>query len=150
SEGRRKSARPLSGKNPLHLVLRADTKISGSFLKHRTLIDRYLKHFIQKLDGRIYKKALVSNHIHLVVLFRTRASYTNFIRAFCGTIARILKVKWLKRPWSRILAWGRAFKIAVDYTIQNHREAIGEIPYQPRRKASKPFTKATRNSTILI
>ncbi|MEK6555801.1 MAG: transposase [Bdellovibrionota bacterium] len=139
--GRRKTARPLSNKNPLHLVLRADTKKFGSFLKHRALIERHLKNFAAQFDGRIYKQALVSNHIHLVLLFRTRASYTNFIRAFCGTIARLLKVKWLKRPWSRILAWGRAYKIALAYVKQNHREAMGEILYQNRRRLNRTFAQ---------
>lgn len=133
-KGQRKTARPLSKKNALKIVLRGDTKKSGSLLKFRKDIDRYFAKFQKQFNVKVYKYSLVSNHIHFVALFPTRDQYRRFIRALTGTIARKTKIIWISKPWSRILAWGKAFRIALQYVEQNHLEAIGAIPFVPRKK----------------
>ncbi len=153
--GQRKTQRPLSSKNALKIVLRADMqksrelarsaekKLSGievvsphaeirSLLKYRKQIDELFVRFAAAFHVKIYEKALVSNHIHFVARFDSRDQYKKFMRALTGTIAKQLKIKWHLRPWSRIVAWGRGLKSAIQYTVQNHLEAIGTIPYQPR------------------
>ncbi|MEK6555766.1 MAG: hypothetical protein AABZ31_11025, partial [Bdellovibrionota bacterium] len=50
-----------------------------------------------------------------------------------------LKIKWHLRPWTRLLKWGRDLNIALKYVLQNHLEAIGEIPYQVRRAIKTPL-----------
>ena len=133
-QGQRKSSRPLSNKNAITIVLRGDTKHSGSLLNHRLTVNQAFASFAKKFHVKIYELAIVSNHCHFVALFQSRDQYRKFIRALTGTLTKKIKIIWSFRPWSRILAWGRAFQIAIDYVIQNHREAIGEICYQPRRK----------------
>lgn len=51
----------------------------------------------------------------------------------------LLKGFWDSRPWSRILAWGKAFKTAVKYVIKNEQEALGLI--QHRRSRKPPNTR---------
>ncbi|MEK6553963.1 MAG: transposase [Bdellovibrionota bacterium] len=130
---KRKVRRPLSSKNPIHIVLRADITQSGSLLKYRSSIEKYFMKFARDFDVRIYKKALVSNHIHFVALFGSRYSYTKFVRALTGTLAKNLKIKWHLRPWTRLLKWGRDLSTALKYVLQNHLEATRVIPYQKRR-----------------
>jgi REP element-mobilizing transposase RayT len=132
--GKRKSRRPFSSRNAMKLVLRADIKESGSLLKHRLKIESELNKLAEKFGIKIYEKALVSNHIHMTAHFFSRGSYNKFIRAFTGTASKSLRIKWPLRPWTRILSWGRALKTAIQYTKQNHLEAIQAIPYQPRKK----------------
>jgi REP element-mobilizing transposase RayT len=131
---KRKSRRPLSTKLAMHLVLGADITKSGSLLKHRDAIDKCFANFATKFDVRIYKKSLVSNHIHVIALFSSRHSYIKFIRALTGALALKLKIKWRLRPWTRLIKWGRAFQSVIKYVVQNHNEAVGLIAYQPRRK----------------
>ena len=132
---KRKGSRPLSTRNAHHFVLRANVSNSGSLLNHRRLIDRTFSTFAEKFGVKIDRYAIVSNHIHLVAQFSSRECYIKFIRAFSGRLALKCKIKWAGRPWSRILAWGRAFQVAIQYVIQNHEEAIGVRLYKPRRSA---------------
>lgn len=83
---------------------------------------------------KIYKAAICGDHVHLVGLFQSKINYAKFIRALTDTLARKLSIKFKFRPWSRILHWGRSFQIALKYTLQNHLEATGAIPYQARKK----------------
>ena len=131
---KRKSRRPLSTKYAIHLVLRANIKKSGSLLLYRSKIDTYFPLFASKFGVNIYKKAIVSNHIHITARFYSSSSYKMFIRALTGSLSKVLKIKWEFRPFTRILKWGRAFQIALKYVEQNHLEAIGEIPFQKRNK----------------
>ncbi len=90
--------------------------------------------FSKDFNVKLYELAICGDHIHFVALFPNKDSYVKFIKALTGTIARKHKIKFKFRPWSRILVWGRALKIAIKYTLQNHLESIGAIPYQPRAK----------------
>ena len=44
---------------------------------------------------------------------------------------------WEYRPFHRILNWGRDFKIACGYVVQNTLEALGFVPYRPRAKRGR-------------
>ena len=135
---KRKSRRPLSSKNAIHLVLRADmqknetTQKTASLLKHKNQIEKMFLKYSTKFKVKIYKKALASNHIHVLALFVSRQNYVQFIKAISGQMAQQLKIKWQHRPWSRIVSWGKAFQTAIQYVLQNEREALGIMPYQPR------------------
>jgi hypothetical protein len=132
--GKRKTARPISSRNPIHLVMRADVSKSGSLLKHRWEIDSLVRVLSQKFNVKVYEYSVVGNHLHFVVLFGARDFYKKWIRALAGMLAQALKIKWTLRPYSRILHWGRGYKAAIFYVIQNHLEAIGVIDYKPRRR----------------
>jgi REP element-mobilizing transposase RayT len=135
--GQRKSMRPLSSRNPVHLVMRADISRSGSLLKYRHKIDVLVRALAQKFGVRVYEYSVVGNHLHFVVLFGSRDSYRKWIRALAGMLAQALKIKWTLRPYTRILNWGRAYKAAIFYVMQNHLEAVGVINYQPRSRRKR-------------
>lgn len=132
--GRRKTARPLSPRNPLKVVLKSDRATSPHLTQVRSDIGQIFKQFSEIFSIKIYEYAACGDHIHFVGLFRSQSSYIKFIRALTGTLARKLSIKFKFRPWSRILHWGRSLEIAIQYTLQNHLESIGAIPYQPRAK----------------
>ncbi len=131
---KRKTKRPLAYKSPLHIVLRADISRSGSMvLKERTLISSIDK-TAQKMRVFVYKKAINSNHIHLVIRVGSRESYNSFIRILCGLLAIKFKIFWILRPFTRILTWGRDFMNVCRYVLKNELEAKGLILYTPRRR----------------
>jgi REP element-mobilizing transposase RayT len=129
---KRKSARPLSVKAPIHLVLRGDISRSGSLLKYRRFIESELRKWSEHFNIKIYDQALCSNHIHLCLKLTTLEGYRNFARVIAGRFAFKLKIKWMLRPFTRIVSWGRAFKALQKYILQNHEEAIGLRIYKPR------------------
>jgi len=135
--GKRKAKRPLAIKNPIHLVLRGDVSQTGSLLKHRQLVETSLSTWAKKFQIKIYSQAIVSNHLHLVIKVNNREAYNNFARVVSGVLAKAVKIKWLLRPFTRLLTWGRDYVRTQKYVYQNHLEAIGTIPYQPRRKFRK-------------
>jgi len=144
--GKRKSKRPLSTRHPLHLVLKSVEK--GLFSPG----DRSLEALIQKtayeFNIQLYEKALNWSHIHLIIRIRSREDYIKFIRALTSRLTeRIrksrpqLKVIFALRPFTRILAWGRDFKQALHYLIQNQLEARGLI----KRKKGQTRSQQSRS-----
>jgi len=45
---------------------------------------------------------------------------------------------WQFRPFTRVLTWGRNFRVCCAYVIQNKLEAMGFVPYRAR-KTAKPL-----------
>ena len=87
---KRKSRRPLSKKDCVHLVLRSEWAMgTDSFLakRHYRVIKQLLQHFSTKFGVRIYQQSINSNHIHLLLRITNRALYTAFIKAVSGQIA---------------------------------------------------------------
>ena len=134
-QGKRKTARPLSTKLPVHLVFRAR---QTSLRAKQSEIQGLLNRFARKFGVKIYEFAICTNHIHLLVRIHSRSLYRQFARAFTGSVSRKFKIQWLVRPFTRLLSWGRDFKTARNYVMQNEKEASGEIRYQPRGKSRKP------------
>ncbi|MBL7716105.1 MAG: transposase [Bdellovibrionales bacterium] len=145
-KGNAREARPLSTRRPLHLVLRSSlAKADRSFLhqKHRKTINALIHDAGKKSGVRIYRFANSGNHLHLVILPTSRSAYLRFIRSLTGRIARrvlgaergrALGVKfWDALPFTRILEWGRDYRVACSYLRQNVLEALGFIPYRPRK-----------------
>jgi putative transposase len=138
-----KTARPISTKLPVHLVMRSDlAKRERSLLNHERKIQKIIYRQGRKFGVKVYRLANAGNHLHLVILPRSRRAFQSFIRATSGLIARVvLKVErgkakglkfWDKRPFTRLLSWGRDYKITCDYLLQNTLEALGFSPYKPR------------------
>ncbi len=149
-KGNAREQRPISVKRPMHVVMRSSLATNEhSFLKPQrarrieTLVRR-----IGKAKGvKVYRYANAGNHLHLVVLPRSRESFHAFTRAISGIIARLTlgaergraqgKKFWDAKPFTRILEWGRDFKTATSYVLQNKLEALGFIPHQERRSARR-------------
>ena len=176
SLGKRRKRRPLSLKNPLHLVLRSDFAYgSRSLLGHRPLIEKVIAKAKKRFAIRVYEMAIVSNHIHIVIKGRTRQGLQNFFRVVAGHIAQELhrqfpifqgelpsekaipggapkaleKVNkfWQTRIYSRIVGWGREYLRVKKYVVQNALEALGLIPYKTRAKRSLALKRNAKNTS---
>lgn len=144
-----KKPRPISTKQTMHLTLRS-SKAKGpySFLathQRRVLIDKKIHEVAAKFGVSIYRLAIVSNHIHILIRATYRRGFISFLRAITGIIPRIVlsaergqaKLSettrfWDQRPWTRVIAWQKDFENVKKYVLQNFNEALGFRPYKPR------------------
>ncbi|MBX9769142.1 MAG: transposase [Bdellovibrionales bacterium] len=161
--GKRKSLRPLSTKDPIHLVLRSSWAWGRwSFLgpQNKPVISSMIKTLSQKYGVRIYRTAIQSNHLHLVLRIESRKTYKAFIRVLSAKIAvhvmrranfeafretlppsrgdaRETQGKgqkfWQFRPFTRVLNWGKDFQRCCGYVVQNILEATGFVLYRDRK-----------------
>lgn len=152
-----KLKRPISIKKSSHLVMRSLlAKGSRSLLK----FDREIRNIVNRQSKRhgvkVYRMANAGDHLHMMILPRSRRAYQAFIRSISGLIARLVtgvergpatseyefrkdqKARfWEKRPFTRIVQWGRDHKETMAYLLRNKFEALGFIPYKIRNKAQR-------------
>jgi REP element-mobilizing transposase RayT len=146
-----KKARPLSTKNPIHLVLRSSqAKGEKSFLtlRNQKIVKDVLKKTARKFHIQVLEFSNVGNHLHLLIRGFNRTEIKNFLRTFSALVARYCQDRhkgsgqgksfWDQRPFTRIVESFRGYLVAKDYVIQNHLEAMGIIPYKLRKH--KPLT----------
>lgn len=103
----------------------------------RQIIDHFLEKYCAHFGIRIYHRAVVGNHIHLVLMPRKEEDLHGFLRVFSGQLSTRfrelklvpLKAKniWQLRPWSRVIKWGRAYTTAMKYVALNYLEGINRI-----------------------
>jgi hypothetical protein len=149
SVGKRKKRRPISLRQSMHLVFRSEIAkgpLSLLVRKHVRMIDHFKARFASRFHVRIYEYANSGNHLHLLVRARTREGLQNFLRAFAGQVAlKITRTErgnpfgkfWSLLVYSRIVAWGRAYRVAKKYILQNRWEGLGLIPYRPGLTSGK-------------
>ena len=150
--------RPLSTKDPLHVVFKIDRsrlvsrglRSSLCFSMVTRIIRQYSKRFFVKVD----QLSIQGDHIHILVRAPRRSKFHDFFRVVAGQIAQrfenegLLKAKvvtdtpkgpqkgtslWRYRPFSRVVRGFRAYKIVRDYIQLNEKEARGEISYKTNR-----------------
>jgi REP element-mobilizing transposase RayT len=138
--GKRKVARPIDPKRPLHLVLRA-SRARGQWSMLRPQNEARVKRAIdsasRKHQVRVYRYVNVGNHLHLLVLAKTKPSFRAFIREITGVIAALVtgskKTRpnegkfWDFLPYTKIVTWGRELKNLERYFIKNLFEAAGAL-----------------------
>ncbi len=149
-----KTARPLSTKKAMHVVLqssRATGEWSLRNLRNQKIVERILRRLAKEYSIKIHEFGNAGDHLHLLIRLKNRASFAPFIRALSGMIAlqvtkanKLTKLKekfWDCRPWSRILELKRSYSLAKDTLIQNHLAAIGYLAYRPRTLYESYFLK---------
>lgn len=146
ARGKRKSARPIDTKRALHLVFRSShARGAQSFIRHRARVTAILDGAKSRFGITVYRFSINSNHLHLVIRGRKRHLIQNFLRTFAGVLARAMTGArraaaagkfWDVPVWSRIVDWGRAFRVALSYVRKNTLEAAGNIAYRPRNVQS--------------
>jgi hypothetical protein len=136
-KGKRKLARPIDTKRPMHVVLRSVRARGEWSLLHRRNKARVfaLAHETAKTFGvRIYRFSNVGNHIHLLVVARSRRAFQAFLRVLSGGIAFAVTGTrkgspigrfWDKLAYSRIVTWGSEFRVLETYFIKNLLESMG-------------------------
>lgn len=135
--GQRKLARPLATKRPLHLVFRA-VKARGArnFLHrdHKGVIHLLLLDTAERFGVKIFRYENVGNHLHLVMQGSTRAGIRAFLRVFPQKV--MFQVTGARKgnpqgrffdaiAYSRVVNWGKEFRILNDYLWKNEMEALG-------------------------
>src|SRR5437868_4207923 len=161
-EGKRKVARPLSTKVPIHLILKSKglpsstdkpTKKCTLFNPRNRELKKIIRTYANKYQITIYDMALNWSHIHLAVRIPSRAAYLAFIRTLTAKLifyfSRLIKQKltglFSLRPYTRILSWGRELKTVLDYIILNQLEAQGIITRKKTHKrADSPAAQTGR------
>jgi REP element-mobilizing transposase RayT len=131
--GKRKTARPIAVKKPMHLILKT-TKLSPFNPTNRNL-EKIIKSHALRFGIKIYNFAINNNHIHMVMKLPTREAYFAFIKTVTAAIVSYLSKALSKdlrglfdlRPFTKILSWGKQFETAMDYMILNQQEALGLI-----------------------
>jgi hypothetical protein len=147
-KGNARTQRPISTKRPMHLVMRSSlAKGDRSFLRRAAKIRGIVYATGHTQEVQILRFANAGNHLHLIVLAKSRAAFQRFIRAISGLIARTtLGVErgsakglkfWDALPFTRILEWGRDLRQACAYVVQNTLEAIGFVAYEEREARGK-------------
>ncbi len=145
NQGKRKSARPIVTKRPMHLVLRSsNAKGELSLIRESAFIRLLIQRMAKGFHVQVYEQAINGNHIHLLVKAMTRDGFKQFSMGLSGRIAQRMtgatkgapleKKFWDFSPFTRVVEWGRDFLNAKKYVVQNVLEAAGLIPYQPRGK----------------
>ncbi len=144
-EGKRKGRRALSTKHAIHLVLKSDLK--GVFSPGNRRLEQLILNTAERFHVRIYSMSLNWSHIHFVIKIKDRKDYNAFIRVLTSILAlRIRKHTnltgkvFILRPFTRIVTWGRDFKIVLDYLIANQLESFGLLV---RPKKTKKIRKKT-------
>lgn len=131
---------------PMHLVMRSQHTRGALSMKRHSRAARIYNIIVnqsQRFNVRIYSYANSGNHLHILVMPRSRRGYVGFIKAISGLIARlILQAErnsakgiqfWDARPFTRIVLWGRDYKKTCEYLLQNTLEAFGFAPYRSRK-----------------
>ena len=145
-KGRRKLFRPIDPRKPLHLVFRSERARGIWSLRRFKHVEhiRMLTYFLaKKNDVKVIQYANAGTHLHLLVLAKDRNLFKRFTRTLTGLVARLVtgakKGNAVGKFWdplffSRVVEWGRDYFATKAYVIQNELEAIGPIPYSPRKK----------------
>jgi REP element-mobilizing transposase RayT len=146
SRGKRKTRRPLTTRQSLHVVLKSQrAKGRRALIRHARYIRTRIQTAARKFNVRVYGKAIHFNHIHLQVRGTTLIGLQNFFRVVAGHIAQhVLRelplgkdeiksvVSTQRRFWedllySRIVSWGREFKRVQAYIGKNIRQVEEEL-----------------------
>ena len=142
--------RPLSTKQPIHLVLRssrARDALSFWRTQNRQIIERATAKQAARHGVRVLKLVNVGNHLHLLVRLTRLRGYAGFIRGLTGTIGLLIgtRVKsdayhgdgcaprpssnklrfWDFRPFTRVLVGRRAYFVMQDYLRINELQGLG-------------------------
>ena len=133
--GRRKVARPLDRKKPLHLVLKsslAKGKYSLLNAKHRLRVEDIIRERAKRDGLKIHGFENMGNHIHAVVSFQNRDGFRKFLRVISGLIARLVtgaqrgkafgKRFWDQLAFTRVVNGQSDFKSLMNYLKKNDIE----------------------------
>ncbi|MBC7371933.1 MAG: transposase [Bdellovibrionaceae bacterium] len=131
--GKRKSARTLSTRNPIHAVLK--TSAHRCFTPGNGTVEKLIRDHASRCEIKLYRISLNWSHVHMIFLIPSRSAYKKFIRTltsalvshFSKVTGNNLKNIFDFRPFTRILAWGRDLKRVLDYHDLNDLEGFGYI-----------------------
>lgn len=141
--------RPLSTKDPLHLVFKINIAALPKGLRHpqtQVVVHQALRQCAKRFFVRIDQVSIQRDHIHCVVRASKRHLFQYFFQVVAGQIAQRVTGTftqtyegpriWKARPFSRVVKGWKAYQTACNYVRLNEQEAKGIIPYQKLRLKS--------------
>lgn len=134
-KGKRKIKRPLSTKNPIHLILRSSKQ---DLRKNEREVIQNWNRLARKFGVRTYRVVVASDHLHALVRLHSQRLYNQFIQALTGMLSKRLQVKWRNRPTTRLAQWGKDFRRLKQYLELNFLEANHILEYRPKRTRDLP------------
>ncbi len=137
--GKRKTPRPFNGKAPLHLVLhskRAKGQWSFTNPKHHSKITSMIYVYADRFKVHVYRSAIESDEIQLLVKARERKALADFLRVVAGRVAvtvtgakkgkKSVGKFWDFLYWSKLINWGPEF-FHVQDQIKMHSHIQEEV-----------------------
>ncbi len=133
-----RTARPLSTKKSMHLMLKSSHLRGDASLfraENAQLFLRVLNKYAEKYFVVIEKYKLVGNHVHILIRLKSFKLYQDFIRSLTGQFALMmiqkfnLKVKRFfdERPFTRVVEYGRDLRQITAY-IHNQLKKKVSVP----------------------
>lgn len=132
-----KTARPLSTKHAMHLVLRSSLAHGAwSFKspKNQKRIHELVVQMAREFRVRLSEFANGGDHLHLMIQVRSRKSFNSFVRALSGALAmrvsgackgnELKKKFWDYRPWTRVVEILKRYSLASDDFILEHLKKL--------------------------
>ena len=133
-----KSARPISTKDFMHVVLKSkQAQGPYSFLRCERSLLFLLRKLACDMNVALTDVVVMGNHIHLSLKVKSRRAFSNYLRAATGLIARKVLgaekhspsslTKFFEgRPFSRIVASGKkCWRVLARYFELNRLEKCG-------------------------
>ena len=135
---RGRQARPLSTKDPLHLVFKVNKgTVTGGLRAPRNSarLQKVLRKYAKRFYIRIEQFSIQTDHIHILIRAPKRTLAQHFFRVLAGQFAQCLtksfrqsytgKRIWKHRPFSRVVRGWKPYLIIRDYIQLNEQEALG-------------------------
>lgn len=152
--GKRKSKRPLSVKNPMHLVLKTTGK--RFFSPGNRSLEKQIGNVAAKFKIKVSRVSLNWSHIHAIIQVPNREAYNSFVRELTSKISIAISKRFGLlsndlfdlRPYTRILNWGCDLANVYEYhdlNDLNDLEARGYI----QRSRKKPFGHAPQREKAI-
>ncbi len=122
--------------NHIHLLLKMTNR-------------RLYRAFIKAVSGQIASHVMGQQSFLEFSMSRLKScagdgSKSSSGRRKCGIGKKVNEVRagfWQFRPFSRVVNWGRDFKLCVNYLKQNVLEAFGFVQYKPRKNLYSAWIK---------
>lgn len=136
-KGKRKLARPITTKKPMHLILKSVKGFDLMTKANVEKIDAVKRKALKKFDVKILSFVNVSNHLHILLQARTRKDFKSFLRYLTGQIAMqitgakkgIKKKLWMQLAFTRVVEWGKDLKQLTQYFSKNLLESLDSDVY---------------------
>jgi len=156
-KGRRKTARPIDPKKPVHIVMRASVaRGTWSMLapKNRKKVDATVRAIATKRGLKLYRYTNIGNHLHLLVKTPSRKAFQAFLRELAGAIPMLItgarkgiaQKFWDARAFTRIVEWGKDLRNVQTYFIKNLFEAEGALTKSMKAQGVKLITLFGRDA----
>jgi REP element-mobilizing transposase RayT len=132
--GKRKSKRSLSFKNSTHFILRLKPHLPTLIQPRDHELRKHLFKIAYKYNIKIYRLVFNHSHLHGVLLLPNRESYARFVRETTSYIVQhlndtigifgvVFRKIFCDKPFTRSVAWGRAYRILMSYMDKNEEES---------------------------